>query len=67
MYYNKIKYYRKQKKMNLVEMANKVGITPGYLCHLEKGTRANPSIKVMEKICNVLNKSITEVFFQRKK
>lgn len=66
MYTNKIKYYRKQQKMSLVDMANKVGITPGYLCHLEKGTRANPSIEVMDKICKVLNKNVVDVFFQTK-
>ena len=64
MFENKIKLYRKQSKMNLEEMAKKIGISAGYLCHLEKGTRNNPSIEIMEKISKVLNKSISEIFFQ---
>lgn len=63
MYNNNIKKYRKNVGMSLEEMANKVGISKGYLCHLEKGTRQNPSAKVMEQIAKVLNKSIGEIFF----
>lgn len=42
MYKNEIRKYRKEIGMNLEEMAKKVGISTGYLCHLEKGTRKNP-------------------------
>lgn len=63
MYKNKIRRYRKQKGMNLEEMSSKIGISTGYLCHLEKGTRRNPSTEIMEKISKVLNKTITEIFF----
>lgn len=63
MYKNKIKQYRKDQGMTLEELANRIGISIGYLCHLEKGTRNNPSTKIMEKIAKGLKKSITEVFF----
>lgn len=63
MYQNKIREYRKKKEMNLKELADKVGISTGYLCHLEKGTRTNPSIQVMEKIAKTLGKEIAEIFF----
>lgn len=63
MYKNRIREYRKQKGMNLDELARKSGISTGYLCHLEKGTRANPSIQVMEQIAKVLEKNIAEIFF----
>lgn len=63
MYKNKIRQYRKQKGMNLEEMSSKIGISTGYLCHLEKGTRKNPSTEIMEKISKILNKTITEIFF----
>ncbi|MBO5479229.1 MAG: helix-turn-helix transcriptional regulator [Clostridia bacterium] len=63
MYKNQIREYRKQKGMNLYELADKAGISTGYLCHLEKGTRSNPSIQVMEKIAKVLGKNIAEIFF----
>lgn len=49
MYKNNIRKYRKEKGMKLGQMANKVGISIGYLCHLEKGTRNNPSIRHNDK------------------
>ena len=59
---NNIKKYRKEKEMKLEELAKMVGVSTGYLCHLEKGTRRNPSIDVMERIAKVLNKTIADVF-----
>lgn len=63
MYENSIRKYRKEKGMNLEELSKKIGISTGYLCHLEKGTRKNPSREVMEKISEALEKSIPEIFF----
>ncbi len=63
MYKNRIRDYRKEKGMNLEELAKKAGISTGYLCHLEKGTRMNPSTKIMESIAQTLGKTITEIFF----
>lgn len=63
MYKNKIREYRKEKGMNLEDFAKKIGISTGYLCHLERGTRKNPSTDIMEKISHVLNKTIPEIFF----
>ena len=60
---NKIKIIRKQKEITVAELAKSAGISAGYLCHLEKGTRNNPSLEVMEKIAKALNKSVAEVFF----
>lgn len=65
MYKNRIREYRKQAGMNLEEMSQKIGISTGYLCHLEKGTRKNPSTQIMEQISKVLNKTIVEVFFSQ--
>lgn len=63
MYKNKIKKYRKEKGLTLKELAEKSGVSAGYLCHLEKGSRDNPSTEVMENIAIVLGKSIPEIFF----
>lgn len=63
MYNNKINKYRKQKNMTLKEVADECGISTGYLCHLEKGNRKNPSTKVMQKISDALGESIAEIFF----
>lgn len=63
MYKNEIRKYRKEKGLTLKELASNVGITAGYLCHLEKGTRSNPSVELMENIAKELNKKINEIFF----
>ena len=60
---NKIKYLRKEKGMTLYKLAYLSDISVGYLCHLEKGSRKNPSYEVMEKISKALNKTVAEVFF----
>ncbi len=67
MYKNKIREYRKIEGMTLEEMAEKIGISTGYLCHLEKGTRKNPSTKIMEKVAKVLGRNIAEIFFEGEK
>ena len=63
MYHNQIRKIREEKGMTLLKLSDLSGVSVGYLCHLEKGSRNNPSIGVMEKISEALNKSITEVFF----
>lgn len=65
MYRNKIRYYRTKKGLTLKEVADKCGISAGYLCHLEKGKRENPSIEVMENIAIILGESIPEIFFPK--
>lgn len=63
MYYNKLKEIRQEKGMTLEGLAEKCGVSAGYLCHLENGSRLHPSIEVMEKIAKGLNKTIFEIFF----
>ena len=63
MYKNKMKEIRESQGIGLKELAEKTGITAGYLCHLEKGTRTNPSLQIMSKIANALKKEVKDVFF----
>lgn len=63
MYHNQIKKIREEKGITLVKLSELSGVSVGYLCHLEKGSRNNPSIDVMDKISKALSKSITEIFF----
>lgn len=63
MYHNKMREIRIAQKMTLEELSEKTGISIGYLSHLERGTRNNPSIVLMDKISYALGKSILEVFF----
>lgn len=62
MYLNKMQQIRKEKGITLTSLSEKTGISIGYLCHLEKGTRKNPSFEKMDKIAKVLEKSVSEVF-----
>ena len=63
MYRNKIRKYRIKKGLTLKELADKCGVSAGYICHLEKGNRDNPSVEVMENIAIILEESIPEIFF----
>lgn len=65
MYNNQVKKIREEKGITLVRLSEISGVSVGYLCHLEKGSRKNPSIEIMEKISKALNKSITEIFFMK--
>lgn len=63
MYENKVRSVRQQKGMTLLHLSELSGISVGYLCHLEKGSRNNPSLEVMEKIAKALDKKVSEIFF----
>ena len=63
MYKNKIRIYRIKRGLTIKELADKCGVSAGYICHLEKGNRDNPSTEVMENIAIVLGKTIPEIFF----
>lgn len=64
MFKNNIKILRKEKEITLKMLSKLTGISAGYLCHLENGSRCNPSMDVINKISKALNKSVTEVFFR---
>ena len=63
LYHNKIKEIRKIKGFTLEEVAQKANISVGYLSHLERGTRKNPSVKIMYNIACALESTILKVFF----
>lgn len=63
MYYNKLRKIRKDKGMTLKKLSELSGVSMGYLCHLEQGSRRNPSIEKMERIAKALDKTIFEIFF----
>ncbi len=66
MYINKMKEFRTERKMTLEKLSEKTGISIGYLSHLERGTRENPTSCIMDKIAYALNKTVSEVFFNEK-
>lgn len=60
---NNIRRFRQEQGYTLVDFADKIGVSFSYLCHLERGSRRNPSRDVMKKIASALNKTIAETFF----
>ena len=60
---NNIKKFRLEQGYKLGHFAELCDLSSGYICHLEKGSRINPSCKTMQKIANALNKTVAEVFF----
>ena len=64
---NRIREFRTEKGMTLSHFSELTGVSIGYICHLEKGTRNNPSMQIMEKISKCLNKSVSEIFFNNEK
>lgn len=60
---NCIKKIRNVKKMTLKELSVNTGISIGYLCHLEKGSRNNPSLRTIERIANGLKVNISDIFY----
>lgn len=60
----RLKNIREKKGLTIEDLAKLAGISTGYLCHLERGSRKNPSIKVMKNISKALNIDIEEIFFQ---
>ena len=64
MYHNRMREFRKEIGMTLEQLSEKTGISIGYLSHLERGTRENPTICIMDKIAYALGRSLMEVFFQ---
>lgn len=63
MYINNLKKIRKSKNMTIKELSEISGVSMGYICHLEKGSRRNPSRDVMEKISKTLGEPIIKIFF----
>ncbi len=63
MYHNKMREIRLKRGITLEVLSQKTGISIGYLSHLERGSRTNPSIKIMDRIAYALGSTILEVFF----
>lgn len=56
-----IKQIRKEKRITLVELARKSGLSHSYLSQLENGKRNLPPISTQIKICRALDTSIFDV------
>ena len=59
---NRIREIRKEEGIKQYTLAEMTGLSEGYICHLEKGTRDNPTYNVMKKIATALKRKVQEVF-----
>lgn len=59
----KVKQYREELGLSQEELARKSGISRTVISGLENDTIKSTTNTTMEKICNVLNKTVIEVFF----
>lgn len=59
---NNIRKIREELGIKQYALAKMTGLSEGYICHLEQGTRNNPTYKVMSKISMALGKEVKEVF-----
>lgn len=62
---NQIKQERTALGLSIYDLAEKAGLTPGYISNLERGDRDNPSKDTMESISLALNKTVSEIFFPK--
>lgn len=58
---NRIRQLRLQKHLSQEQVALSAGITTAYLGQIERGEK-NPTVKLVEKISNVLELSLSELF-----
>ncbi len=58
---NKIKVFRKEKRMKQITLAKKVGVFQSEISEIETGKR-KPSVYLALKISGILEKSIDELF-----
>jgi len=56
-----IERLRKQKQMSQPELAEKAGVSKGYIYMLEAGEMTNPSLDVLMKIAAALDSTIAEL------
>lgn len=58
---NRIKYFRKNSKLTLTQLANLINSSAGFLSDIEKG-KSLPSIPKLVEICKALGITLTEFF-----
>lgn len=60
-----IRKARMDEHISQEELAEKIGITPTHIKHIESGHR-KPSIEILYRIVRILNMSLDDLFFPEK-
>ncbi|GAA0236927.1 helix-turn-helix transcriptional regulator [Metaclostridioides mangenotii] len=58
-----LKIARIKKGYKQKELAEKIGVSRYYLSNLENGKKVNTNIKIMQKLSEILEVSVQELFF----
>lgn len=58
----RIAYFRTSKGFSVNHLANRSGISQSYLREIEMGRYTNPSVDVLDVLCNALGISLKEFF-----
>jgi transcriptional regulator with XRE-family HTH domain len=56
-----IRKLREAQQLTQQELAKKAGVTQGYIRHLERGLKKNPSLPTLKKIAKALGVPVAEL------
>jgi len=56
-----IRNLREALRLTQEELAKKVGVTQGYIGHLERGLKKNPSLPTLKRLARALGVPITDL------
>ena len=56
-----IRTLREAKNMTQEELARKAKVTQGYIGHLERGLKKNPSLEIVKRLARALGVPVTEL------
>lgn len=59
----KVREYRKNAKLSVVELSRKSGVSLDIICDLEIGEARTVTVGDMLKLSSALNKTVEEIFF----
>ncbi len=57
----RLRRLRRRQGWSQAKLAEEVGLTQGYIAHLEHGRRTSPTLAVLVKVARVLRVSMTEL------
>lgn len=60
----RIAYFRNSRGFSVNYLANKAGISQSYLREIEMGHYTNPSVDILDALCDTLSISLKEFFDQ---
>lgn len=60
-----LRRYRRALRLTQSELAERAGVSAGYISHLETGKRANPSLPVMGRLAAALHITVGELLAER--